>query len=102
MFREKQNWLQEAKENEVPFRLFAKYKGFKFDDADSIEDIFQVYTEGDRWMKPTIHSFKKLEEDKYEFSWGDEGPLSGGGDTTEYICKDGKLVSGKVTSIWMH
>ncbi|MEK6883898.1 MAG: hypothetical protein AABY22_29985 [Nanoarchaeota archaeon] len=86
----RQNYIKVAKNNEVLFRLILdKYQVSH--EFMSIEQIYEKYTEGNRYGIWTILDFKEKEPNVFEFSQENIATMSGRGGSEKYTLEDGKL-----------
>jgi hypothetical protein len=96
----KQNYLVEAKKHETAFRaILDKYK-IPHQDL-TIEEIYNKYSEGNRYGIWTILDFYEKEEGVFLFSNEDIEWMSGSGRIDLWKLEDGKAVHFKNESFWM-
>jgi hypothetical protein len=96
----KQNYLAEAKKHETAFRaILDKYK-IPHQDF-TIEEIYNKYSEGNRYGIWTILDFYEKEEGVFLFSNEDIEWMSGSGRIDLWKLEDGKAVHFKNESFWM-
>ena len=86
----KRNYIDCAKKNENIFRsILDIYK--KPHQELSIEQIYEKYSEGNRYGIWTILDFIETEPNIFHFSSENIAILSGGGSIEKYTIEDGKL-----------
>ena len=96
-----QNYYQTARENEAIFRSVLKdlrdnrakrpmgdYVPEDLDTESSLDEIFQKYSEGNRYGRFTITNFTRPDKAKATIGFRDIATLSGGGAELEYIVKE--------------
>ena len=98
--KEIQNYIEEAKKNEVVFRILLDRFQIEHENL-SIEEIFNKYSTGRRPFKWTILNFRELQPNLFEFGWEDIGVLSGGGSVDHYSMEDTQLLHVKNIYCWM-
>ena len=84
------NYIEDAKKNEVVFRLLLDRFSVEHNDL-SIEEIYSEYSEGNRYGIWTILLFKEKEPNVFEFGWKNVAALSGGGSVDLYTIENNKL-----------
>lgn len=100
MFGKKNNYLEAAKSNEKIFRLILDK--FKVNHSElSVEEIYDKYSEGDRYGKWTILDFKETEPDLFYFAVENIAFLSGSGRADIWTLVDGELRHIKNQGQWM-
>jgi hypothetical protein len=98
MFRE--NYFDCAKKHEAIFRLILEQYG-KQHEGLTIEQLYEKYSEGERYGIRTILNFTELKPNVFEFSSEDISFLSGRGSTEKVVVQGGKLKSIKTQISWM-
>ena len=99
-----QDYFETARENEVVFRHILRdlrdhrderpmgaYGPEDLDTEASLDEIFQKYSQGNRYGKFTITNFSRLKE-TVTISFQDIASLSGGGAELEYIVSEDSSV----------
>lgn len=100
MFCEKKNYLEVAKKHELAFRAILDVYKITHQDL-SIEEIYNKYSEGDRYGIWTILDFSETEDGCFIFSSEDIATLSGSGRTDLWKIWEDKATFIKNTSMWM-
>jgi len=107
------NYYQTARENEEVFRNILRdlkenrerrpFIPGDLDTESNLDEIFQKYSEGNRYGIFTITNFTRPKRRSATISFNDSAMLSGGGATLEYrVERDNSVRYKKLESLFMH
>lgn len=96
------DWYRTAVENEDAFRaIYSKYRD-DLEPSDTIQDVYHMFSAGDRYGIWTILDFVRNEDGTFIFSEEDIATLSGSGsDRVWKINENGEAVHVKNIGVWM-
>lgn len=84
------NYIQNAKNNEVIFRLILDEFGVKHTDL-SVDEIYTKFSDGNRYGIWTILNFEEKEENLFEFSCESVATMSGYSRSDLWSVKNDKM-----------